>query len=178
MLLEKTLLLIETYKYFILLPLSILEGPIVAIISGFLISFDKLNFFLTFIILILGDLVGDAIHYAIGYYGKKKFKNIKPYLENPIRTLVLGKLMLGVGGLILINSGAAKYPFNKFLFYNFIATLIKTFLLLVIGFYFGKNYVLFDSYFGKITIIFLLISFFVILQYYMRHRKNENINSD
>ena len=99
-------------------------------------------------------------------------------MENPIRTLVLGKLTLGVGGLILINSGAAKYPFNKFLFYNFIATLIKTFLLLVIGFYFGNNYVLFDSYFGKITIIFLLISFFVILQYYMRHRKNENINSD
>lgn len=176
--LDYVFLLLENYKYWLLFPISILEGPIITIISGFLVSLGKLNFLTCFIILVLGDLLGDSIHYVIGYFGYK-FKSItrisnEQFAQHPIKTLLIGKMTLGVGSLVLIAAGLSKYPFKKFIFYNFIVSFLKTFILLLVGYYFGKNYLLFDSYFAKAGIIFTVITAFVILQLVLRQNKQYN----
>src|SRR3989338_6363855 len=63
--------LLLTYKYLILIPLSIIEGPIVTVIAGFLVTLKFFNLFLIYIIMVAGDVVGDGIAYSFGYFGKR-----------------------------------------------------------------------------------------------------------
>jgi len=51
--------LLLTYKYLILIPLAVVEGPIITVIAGFLITLGYMNIFLVYLIVIAGDLAGD-----------------------------------------------------------------------------------------------------------------------
>lgn len=62
--------LLLTYKYIILIPLSIIEGPIVTVICGFLVTLKFFNPFLVYVVMVLGDIVGDGLIYYMGYSGK------------------------------------------------------------------------------------------------------------
>ena len=66
--------LLLTYKYLILIPLAIIEGPIVAVIVGFFTTMHIFNFILSYVILVLGDIIGDGLIYYIGYSGKRLLK--------------------------------------------------------------------------------------------------------
>src|ERR1700681_1928234 len=65
--------LLTEYKYLILFPLAIVEGPIIAVIAGFLCTAGFLNPLLVFPIIVLGDITGDSICYSIGRWGIPKF---------------------------------------------------------------------------------------------------------
>ena len=64
--------LLMTYRYLILFPLAAVEGPIVALLVGFLISLGYFQFFPAFGIMILGDLIPDSFYYYLGRFGNKK----------------------------------------------------------------------------------------------------------
>jgi len=143
------------YRYLLLFPFTIIEGPIVTIIAGLLVSLDKLNFLLTFLIVILGDLTGDCLYYLLGRWGKDTFikrwgKYIglterrlsvveKHFEQHSGKTLIAGKLSHGIGAAFLVAAGVAKMPFWKFLWFNTIATLPKSLILMLVGFYFGYS---------------------------------------
>ena len=61
--------LLETYKYLFLLPLAIIEGPIVAIIVGFLTTLKVFDTYISYAILVVGDVIGDSSLYALGRWG-------------------------------------------------------------------------------------------------------------
>ena len=63
--------LLLTYKYLILIPLSIVEGPVLMIVCGPLIVLGILNPLLVYLIIVFGDIVGDFAQYYIGYRGKR-----------------------------------------------------------------------------------------------------------
>lgn len=63
------------YRYFILFPVMVLEGPIITIIAGFLSSLELLNPFLVYAVVVIADLFGDFVYYAIGRWGRKNFIN-------------------------------------------------------------------------------------------------------
>src|ERR1700681_839043 len=100
--------LLAHYKYLILFPLAIVEGPILAVIAGFLCSRGFLNPFLVFPVIVLGDITGDTMCYPLGRWGVPKFikkisywfgvnpKSInraRIYFDaNPIRTISLSKI--------------------------------------------------------------------------------------
>src|SRR3989344_2097578 len=65
-----TLKLIETYTYFAIFPISVLEGTIIAVFSGFLVSVGIINIYITTGVLILGDIVGDIAYYSLGRFGE------------------------------------------------------------------------------------------------------------
>ena len=65
--------IIQSYGYIVFFLLSIVEGPIVTVIGAFLVSIGYMHLFPLYILAVLGDLVGDLIHYAIGVLGKKRF---------------------------------------------------------------------------------------------------------
>ncbi|MFH1254932.1 MAG: DedA family protein [bacterium] len=188
--LQKIIFLLTAYKYFFLFPALVVEGPIITVIAGFLSSLGVLNIFTVYAIAVAGDVVGDGMYYAIGYWGRRKFierwgrflgitaervKNFDEHFEKrSFKTLAIGKLSHVVGAAALTSAGMAKMPFRKFIWYNFIATLPKSLVLALIGFYFGEAYLKIDSYFGyaNFTAFLIIISAAVI---YLSLKKSKKI---
>lgn len=170
------------YRYLVLFPIMIFEGPIVTIIAGFLSSLGFFNFFIIWPVLVGADLIGDLIFYAIGMYGRERFilrwgkyiginaeriLKLESYFDKHTRkTLLFGKLSHGIGAPVLISAGIVRVKIWEFIWINFIATLFKILILLLIGFYFGQAYVKIDrflDYFaiglGVVAVLVLIIFF-------------------
>ena len=61
--------LILTYSYWIILPLSIIEGPVVILFASFLASTGLLDISVVYLLGLLGDIIGDELHYLLGRFG-------------------------------------------------------------------------------------------------------------
>lgn len=192
--LEYIVHLVSVYKYILLFPIAVIEGPIISVIGGFLSSKMILIGWLAYAVLTVGDVTGDAIYYAIGRYGGRrlaerwgKFLRITPkrlaaaeihFEKNGGKTLLFGKTNAW-GGVILIAAGISKMRFWKFIMYNLLGTMIKTLLLFLVGYYFGQAYTLINHYLGLAaaitTSVFTLL---IILYFYIRNRKkNAKLNN-
>lgn len=181
--------LIIDYRYIILFPIAVFEGPIITVIAGFLSSMKELNFFLAYITVVVGDLTGDSLYYLLGRYGRagwmNKFgkylgvipeetKKLEDYFEDHGgKTLLIGKFTHGVGTAFLAAAGLAKMRFDRFLFYNIIGTLPKSMLLILLGYYFGRAVTKINSILELIGAIFLSAGVigFLIYYFYYRNRK-------
>src|SRR6185369_7099489 len=64
--------LLMHYKYLVIFPIAVVEGPIISIITGFLASLGKLNFWAGFGVVAMADLVGDTLYYSLGRFGREK----------------------------------------------------------------------------------------------------------
>lgn len=191
MALDQLILWLSDYKYLALFPLAVAEGPIVTVIAGFFASLGYLNFWLAYIIIIIGDLVGDAVHYSFGRFGGRafidrwgKYLGVGPKQIGAIerqfdkrgdKLLFIGKMSQGIGGAFLVAAGLIKMPFSKFIFANLLATLIKSLLLLLLGFYFGHALSTINTYLEKITLFSLGAAIFGVLIYFLYFRKSRNL---
>lgn len=169
------------YKYFVLFPIAVAEGPIVTILAGFLASQGKLGFFTAYIVIVSGDLVGDSIYYAIGRFARRSaierwgyYVGITPekierltkhFQNNSGKTFLIGKITNVLGVIILVAAGLVKMPFKKFSLYNIVITLPKSLMLLLIGFYFGQAYVRINKYLNSTALAILVIIVLFILIY-------------
>ncbi len=187
---QEALTILEHYKYLLIFPITVVEGPIIIIISGFLVYLGFLNAISAYIILSIADIIGDSLYYAIGLYWRrwawiKKYarllgynENSEAFLESHFRkhkgkTFLLAKISHGIGGAIQIAAGIARVNYWQFLFYSIIGTLPKTLILMLIGFYLGSSYIKIDGIFNYIAMVtvgisVLLIFFYVILQKYLK----------
>lgn len=157
------------YKYLILFPITIIEGPIITIIAGFLSSLGVLDLLIAFAVIVIGDLVGDTMYYFIGRYGRGKFitrwgKYIglsmdkvammeRQFKKRGKALLIWGKISHVFGAMILVSAGIARIKYRDFIFFNFLATLPKSTILLLVGFYFGQAYVRINKYFDYTVFI-------------------------
>jgi len=171
------------YGYFILFPLVVIEGPIVSILAGFIASMGHLNLFISFGVIIVADLIGDSMYYYIGYSGRKSFikkwgkyigineKRVEQieghFKKHSAKTLIAGKLSQGVGAVILVAAGIAKMPFWEYLWYNFLATVPKSLILLLVGYYFGRAYVEFNNYLSYTTFIMIGLAILFVAAYFL-----------
>lgn len=159
--------LIIKYKYLILFPGIVLEGPILTMLGGFLASppgGNVMNVFSVLIVAVLGDLTGDAFYYSVGKWSHSKFlskyrhfvgltpvrlEKLKKYFNtHGTKTIVLGKITHALGWPAMVAAGTAKMPFGKFMFYNTIVSLLKTLVLVALGYYYGKSSELLFKYVG------------------------------
>lgn len=169
------------FKYFILFPITIIEGPIITVIGGFLSSLGYLNVFIVYGVVIVGDLIGDSLYYAIGRWGRggfikrwgkyiglneKRTEHLEKHFENHSgKTLIIGKLTHAVGVVALFAAGVAKMPFWEFIWYNFIASIPKSLIFIIIGFYFGKAYSRISQYLNYVAIATITIVVFLVVGY-------------
>ncbi len=181
--LSHILVVLEHYKYILIFPIMIIEGPIITVISGFLVYLGFLNIFITYPLLVVGDLIGDSVYYTIGRYSDKfmwmrKVKNFLGYTDknaeymrnhfenHSVKTLLLAKISHGLGIPVQISAGISRLNFAKYISIELIATMIKTLFLLVIGFYLGTSYVKINTYLHNIALvsigILVLIFLFVL----------------
>jgi len=175
------LFLLIKFKYLILVPIAILEGPFAAIIVGFLASSGVFNLFAVYGILVLGDMIGDSFYYALGrlsgssvvkhgrHFGitPKKLENAKQYFTvYHHRALIISKLAYGVGLSGLVAAGVLKISYKKFIKTCALIALIQSAFLLLIGFIFGHAYLQIGKYlniYAKIISItaLILIGYFI-----------------
>ena len=172
------------YRYDILFPLVVVEGPIVTVLAGFLASLGQMNFFICYPLIVIADVVGDLSLYAQGRWGGKPavqrwghYFGIRPaiierleqrFKEHPGKMLILGKISHFFGGPILIAAGMARMRISKFIWFNLIGTLPKSLALLLIGYYFGQAYEKFDRFFtfagwAAVILVILCIAVYAII---------------
>jgi len=165
--------LLLRYRYEFLLPIAIIEGPIISVIAGLLVSIGKMNFWIAYAVLILGDLIGDGLIYALGRWGShtlvpklgKYFGLTKKRIEwaenkfkdHAVKIQLFGKWSHAFGFVILVYSGMVKQKFGKFLLVNFVGTIPKSLFFLLIGFYFGVAYQQIDKYLNYAVYIIVAV---------------------
>lgn len=175
------------YGYWVILPISIIEGPIITVIAAFLAHQGYFNIFTVFFIVVLGDLIGDLLFYSFGFYGKRLsntlvgnflgltdeiIKKVSDHFDiHSGRTIILGKLTHSMGWAILPAAGMAKMPIGKFLWFNLIGTLPKSLVFLLIGYYLGYAYKNIDSYINKVALILFFVLLIGSLFYFRKNKK-------
>jgi membrane protein DedA with SNARE-associated domain len=173
--------LLFTYSYLILFPLIVIEGPVVTIIAGFLVSLGFMDFIPTYLTIVSGDLVGDMLYYSAGrwwlnkaYKGVVKFFGIDMKFVKKLETaikknkgpfLFFGKLSHAIGGIILFAAGSAEIPIRDFLTFNFLATIPKSLILIAVGYYFGSTVSNFKKYLD-FTVLGLFVLTLVLIGLY------------
>ncbi len=177
------------YKYFVLFPAAIVEGPIATVLGGFLAAGGYLNIFWAYGIIVLGDLTGDGLWYWLGYstrgkhigkWGKffgitdQRVERLETHFEKHSgKTLALGKISHGVGTVFLVAAGAAKMPFWKFIYYNLLGTLVKSAFLILIGYYFGHAIAKINSYLEFIADISIAIGLLLVVALFFYSRRKQ-----
>ncbi len=172
-----------TYKYIMLFPIALVEGPIISMICGLLASQGYVNIFIVYAIVVLGDLVGDVVWYYIGFVHGHKFiakhgerfglteekvsKIKEMYHKHNHWILLFSKLTNGFGFaiVVLFTAGVSKISFRRFMIINFCGQLVWSGMLLSIGYFFGDTYQTITSIAGKISfimIILIILALFVI----------------
>ena len=146
-------MLVRAYGLMIIAPLAVLEGPVVAVVSGYLGKLGLLAMPQTFAVLVLGDLLGDMVLYGIGRRGRARVtlpwlarfgvtrrrlaRVLRAFRAKGGRILILGKLTHSAGFAVLLAAGMARMPFARFLGLSVLATLPKVAVLLGLGWVFG-----------------------------------------
>ncbi len=164
---------IATYKYWLLLPIAIAEGPIISIIGGFLASIGQLNLWIAYAVLVAGDVIGDTLYYWIGHKSGKhlvprfghmfgltreRVQLVESYFhKNTKKTLFLGKFTHAFGAAVLLTAGMVSVDFWEFLWVEIVGTAIKSFALVMIGYYFGQAYNKIDHYINQSVLIIIIV---------------------
>ena len=179
------------YKYLILFPITLFEGPIITIIAGYLSSLGFLNFYIAYAIVVLGDTTGDLLYYVAGRWGRwqfcRKWGNLLDVQEGKVakmekyfgrhagKTLFIGKFGYGFVGSLLFASGIANVSLVRFLAFTFPATLIKSMTILLIGFYFGYAYQKIKIYFDYTSYIMIVAAILLVAIYFYFQRRAKKI---
>lgn len=145
---------IVSFKYVAIFIGTFIEGPTVGLIVGFLSRVHYINLTLGYFSHVAGDLAADLVYYTIGYFGGvrivprmarilrfsvKDVENIEESFDkHSKRVIILGKVTHVIGLPILIAAGGVRYKWYKFILFDLIATLIKSAILIFIGYHFGS----------------------------------------
>jgi|SRR3989344_1460994 len=162
----------DQYKYLLIFLATIFQGPVVMMVSGFMLHLGLVDFFTVCIVLILGDLTADVVWYIVGRsFAAPLIRNygylfsITPELferteglfqKYHAKILIISKLTMGLGAaiVVLLAAGATRVPFRIYILINSICEIPFMLLLFGIGYFFGYlyNYVA-----GGLKIAFLLL---------------------
>src|SRR3989338_2501091 len=176
--------LLLTYKYLIIVPLAIIEGPIVSVLCGFLVTLGVFNIFVVFAIMVLGDIIGDGIYYYIGYSGKRflpyfkisdeKLEKAETYFrENHKKGIFASKIVYGLGTAGLVAAGVLHVPYKKYFKTCALFSLAQSAIMLTIGIFFGSAYVVIEKYLNYYAAIASVVALIVILFMIIRKYKKK-----
>jgi len=180
--LETIFYLLLKFRYIILFPLAIVEGPILAVIAGFLCTEGYLNVFIVYPIIVFGDIIGDTLCYMFGRWGVPPFLKrvivklgLKPgnidkvrafFDANPRKTISLSKITLGIGIAGIYLAGNARIPYHRFIKICLITSALQYIIYLAIGLLFGSAYKQISSYLNFFA-AFAIVTLLAIILFYI-----------
>lgn len=177
------------YGYALMLPIAVVEGPAMAMIAGALIAAGQMSWVVASILLMLADLVGDALYYGLGRFGHAPLLGQigsrlgltedrmapleKRFHENDWKLLMIGKTQ-ALGSLILYFAGASRMPFGRYMALNLVGTLPKVLLFELVGYFLGQGLLHTTKYIDYVTFVLfgiaavLLVAYFLVRRYLWR----------
>ncbi len=180
------------YGYWILLPLMIIEGPIVTLIAAFMASMGIFNIYTVLFLSVLGDMLGDIIFYGVGRWQGMLFvrkigkyigiteelvlKMEKFFVRHGGKTIIAVKSTTGLCWATFIAAGIVKMPFLKFVGYSFLGGIIWSSFLVFMGYFFGGLYEQVAEYinYAGIVIGSIAVAFFISVNIFKKY-KTEHI---
>lgn len=181
---------LQYYGYWLMLPLMIIEGPVVTLLSAMMASLGAFNVFVVFLLSIAGDLIGDVLFYYFGYrfglgfvrgMGKyigiteKLVSRMEKYFEcHGGKTIFLVKSTTGLCWATFVTAGIVKMDFRKFLKYSFYGGIIWSGFLVAMGYFYGYLWrEIRDNikWIGWVIFIVAIITFIVVNIYKNRQAK-------
>ncbi len=189
---------LQHYGYWMMLPLMIIEGPVVTIIAALLASLGAFNVFIVLVFSILGDVVGDVILYGLGYkYGLGFVRKVGKYVgitESLIfrmekyftrhggKTIFAVKSTTGLCWATFTAAGIVKMDLKKFIKYSFLGGIVWSSFLVAMGYFYGylwreiKDYISWIGWiiFGAAVITFVAITWYKNYQAKKLLRENNN----
>jgi len=177
------------HGYLLIFIAMFFEGPAVTAAGAFAATLGYFNIYIVLLLSILGNLLPDAICYAVGFWGRRQFVDRyscyfgltkekidrleKLSEEHAGKALLLVKLVpfLATPGLII--DGAARMPLKKYVWWSAIITIPSSLLFLFIGYYFGAAYQTINHYInlGAYLVAFIIILFIVVSYFYKKLAK-------
>ena len=145
----------------LILPLAVLEGPIVTVVTGFLSARDYFDWYWALCLLVCGDVIGDLIYYWVGRSAGAPLARLglrfglrcvpSPELQrdlahNATKMLLIGKWTHSIGFLVLTGSGMLRVPLVQFFLVNLVASIPKTAVLFGVGYFAGHDYLFFERH--------------------------------
>ena len=148
--------MILQYRYWILIPLSFIEGPIVAFVAGTLASAGIFNMYFLAGLFFVRDVGLDGVYYAIGYFGGRTTfsermltklgvtddhlgKVRELWARRPGTTMLIGKLSYGIASAFIVVAGMVKMPLRIFFTYGALVAILEYGSLLFVGYFFGAS---------------------------------------
>ena len=178
------------YGYFAMLPLMIVEGPVVTIISAMLASLGAFSWPIVLLFSILGDIIGDVLLYGAGYkWGMNFVRGFGRYMgitetlvirmekyfeKHGGKTIFAVKSTTGLCWATFVTAGIVKMDFKKFLQYSFLGGVAWSGFLVAMGYFYGylwreiKQYI---SWVGWVIAGLAAVSFVIITIYKNRQAK-------
>jgi membrane protein DedA with SNARE-associated domain len=184
--------LIIEYRYWILVPLAIVEGPIVAFVAGTLASIGYFNIYGLMVFFFARDMIMDAAWYYAGYFGwqtafakrmlvkmniqESHIKEVRDLWDKyPARTMFVGKLSYGIAAAFVAVAGVVEMSLVKFFSYGAIVAIVEYVGLLLLGYFFGNAFGgsvagIVDNIQYAIAGALALLSTFYILRWWIRKK--------
>ncbi|EKE15520.1 MAG: hypothetical protein ACD_11C00146G0007 [uncultured bacterium] len=188
---------LRQYGYWGMLPLMIIEGPVITIVSAMLASLGAFNWFVVFLLSMAGDVIGDVILYGLGYkYGMGfvrgfgKYMGIteslvlkmEKYFENHGgKTIFAVKSTTGLCWATFTAAGIAKMNFGKFVKYSILGGIVWSGFLVAMGYFYGylwKEISQYIDWIGWAVSGIAIISYVGITLYKKNESKKLFVNSE
>ncbi len=185
---------VMSHSYFFIFLAMCVEGPIVTMAAAFAAALGYLNLEAVLGLAILGDIVPDAVYYALGYWGRLKvigphgrhfgvsserMEKIDRLLHrHPGQALMLIKFapILATPGLIL--AGATHMPLRTFAGWSLLITAPRVALFAGLGYFSGRTYNLAGAFSSGGEYLIFLAVLILAGGYYALRRLFEFLSKD
>jgi membrane protein DedA with SNARE-associated domain len=148
--------IIITYRYWILIPLSFIEGPIVAFATAALAARGYFNVYVAFLFFVVKDVIVDGGYYYAGRFvgaGRvssrfissahvtRNIDRVRAQWEgHALRTMAAGKLCWGLGPALLASGGMIGMSVSTFLTYAAAVAVLQYSVFFVLGYTVGQAF--------------------------------------
>lgn len=166
---EGALGLVAAHGLWLLLPVAILEGPIVTVLAGWLAHEGAFNVWAAYGIVIVADLVGDVAVHQVGRHGgsvlpawlrrrlaadpERVAALVGHFRDRGGRTVVIAKVTHVAGLPVMAAAGAAGMPLRAFLGWSLLGQVPKSGAFLLLGWFFGSAWSRIDGAIGAASLI-------------------------
>lgn len=182
---------LRSYGYWGMLPLMIIEGPVVTIVAAMLASLGAFSWPVVLLFSMAGDVIGDIILYGLGYKygmgfvrGPGKYMGIteglvtkmQKYFENHGgKTIFAVKSTTGLCWATFTAAGIAKMDFRKFVKYSVLGGVVWSGALVAMGYFYGylwKEISQYIDWIGWVVAGVAIVTYALITLYKKRESKD------
>jgi len=188
--------LLQTYTYPVLVGLVLLEslgiplpGEIALVTAAAYASLGHISIYVVIILAALGAIVGGALGYLIGlrgglplvlHYGgyigvrRRHVDRAHAFFEkHGAKTILFGRFIAILRTWAAIVAGGAGMSFPKFVIYNSIGSVVWAIVFGWLGYYFGRDLPLLESYISRVSLVLLVtLAVGIIALIFWKRRKN------